>query len=74
MYNPAGDCLHFFGESVPPDILEDLFSRSQNPIHELELLPILVAALLWGEFFQQSQVVYYVDNESARMACIRGSG
>jgi ribonuclease HI len=74
LYNPAGDCLHFFGESVPSEILEDLFSRSQNPIHELELLPILVAALLWGEFFQQSQVVYYVDNESARMACIRGSG
>ena len=75
LYNPAGDCLHFFGESVPPDILEDLFSRSQNPIHELELLPILVAALLWGEFFSSLKwSIMWTMSQSARMACIRGSG
>jgi hypothetical protein len=67
LYNPAGDCLHFFGESVPSEILEDLLSRSQNPIHELELLPILVAALLWGEFFQQSQVVQSFVEVEARL-------
>jgi hypothetical protein len=55
LYNPSGDCLHFFGESVTPRLMEDLFSRFQNPIHELELLPVLVASFLWVEMFQYSQ-------------------
>ena len=56
--------MHFFGESVTPRLMEDLFSRFQNPIHELELLPVLVASFLWVEMFQHSQVVYFIDNES----------
>jgi hypothetical protein len=34
IYSPSGECLRFFGESVPPKLLDDLFSRSKNPIHE----------------------------------------
>ena len=64
LYNRSGDCLQFFGESVAPRLMEDFFSRFQNPIHELELLPVLVASFLWGEMFQHSQVVYFIDNES----------
>ena len=74
LYSPSGECLRFFGESVPAKLLDDLFSRSKNPIHELEVLPILVAASLWGDLFPHSQVVYFIDNESSRMACIRGTG
>ena len=74
LYSPSGECLRFFGESVRAKLLDDLFSRSKNPIHELEVLPILVAASLWGDLFPHSQVVYFIDNESSRMACIRGTG
>ena len=28
----------------------------------------------WGELFKGSQVVFFIDNESARMAYIRGNG
>ena len=43
-------------------------------IHELEVMPILLAAELWGKTYEGSQVGYYIDNESARMAHIRGDG
>ena len=74
LYDPCGCCLQFFGEEVPGEIMDDLLATSQNPIHELELMPILVASMAWGEMFAGAQAVFYVDNESARMAFIRGSG
>ena len=74
IYNPQGSCLEFFGEAVPKAVVDDLFSRSKNPIHELELLPVLIAAETWGHMFACSQVVYFIDNESARMAYVRGHG
>ena len=54
--------------------MDDLLSRSANPIHELEVLPVLVAAALWGHLVARSQTVFYIDNESSRMAYIRGDG
>ena len=74
MYDPHGNCLEYFGESVPQRVMDVLLANSQNPIHELEVMPILMAAELWGKTFEGSQVVYYIDNESARMAHSRGDG
>ena len=74
LYNPLGKCWKFFGESVPCEIMTDLFGRSQNPIHELEVLPVLLAADLWGHHYARAQVVYFIDNESSRMTHIRGTG
>ena len=74
IFSPCGVCLNFFGEAVPRRILDGLFSHSKNPIHELELLPVWLAIHLWGELFAYSQVVFYIDNESTRMAYIRGDG
>ena len=74
LYSPQGDCVHFFGGKVPSAIMDDLLSRPANPIHELEVLPVLVAAALWGHLVARSQTVFYIDNESSRMAYIRGDG
>ena len=71
---PMRTACKFCGENVPREIMDDLLAASQNPIHELELLPVLVASMLWGELFTGAQVVFYIDNESARMAYIRGGG
>ena len=38
------------------------------------ILDGLFSSHLWGEMFAHSQVVFYIDNESARMAFIRGDG
>ena len=47
--------------------MSKLLEESANPIHELELLPIYLAAFMWVGKFNKSQVVWYVDNESSRM-------
>ena len=74
IFDPQGNCRHYFGESVPDYVMDALLAKSQNPIHELEILPVLLAAELWGHLYHGAQVVYYIDNESARMAHIRGDG
>ena len=74
IFDPHGSCLHFFGERVPDRVMNDLLERSKNPIHELEVLPVLIAAEMWGQLYAEAQVVYYIDNESSRMAYIRGDG
>ena len=74
IFDPHGNCLQFFGERVPDKFMNDLLGRSKNPIHELEVLPILIAVELWGQLYAEAQVVYYIDNESSRMAYVRGDG
>ena len=54
--------------------MNELLKDSANPIHELEVLPVLVACLLWGSRYSGALIVYYIDNESARMAYIKGHG
>ena len=35
LYDPSGACVGYFGEAVPTAIMDDLFKRSKNPIHEV---------------------------------------
>ena len=72
--SPFGTCLSFFSSMVLTGITDELFKLSCNPIHELEVLPVFIACLEWGDRFDESLVVYYIDNESPRMAYVRGSG
>ena len=72
--DPFGECKSFFSSQVPDDVMLSFLRVSGNPIHELEVLPVYVACLLWGSRFRHSLIVYYIDNESARMAYVRGSG
>ena len=74
LISPSGACVSFFSSAVPLWMMERLLEHSANPIHELELLPISLAAMMWTKYIGFSQVVWYVDNESSRMAAIRGSG
>ena len=71
LISPTVCCVSFFSSAVPLWLMEKLLERSANPIHELELLPI---SALWKNRIRFSQVVWHVDNESSRMAAIRGSG
>ena len=72
--DPLGRCQSFFSSMVPNDVMDEFFQASANPIHELEVLPVLVACLLWGARFSGALIVYYIDHESARMAYIKGNG
>ena len=70
----SGSCVQYFSSEVPARLMDLLLEGSANPIHELELLPVYLATYLWVPQIRASQVVWYIDNESARMAAIRGSG
>ena len=74
LISASGSCVSYFSAEVPAWVMSKLLEESANPIHELELLPIYLAAFMWVGKFNKSQVVWYVDNESSRMAAIRGSG
>ena len=59
---------------VPTDITEELFKLSCNPVHEFEVLPVFIACPEWRDSFEGLLVVCYIDNESSRIAYVRGSG
>ena len=48
--------------------MTEFMADSQNPIHESEVIPVPITAKAWGERYEGVLIVYYVDNESARMA------
>ena len=50
------------------------YQESAHPIYEVELLPILIALVLWGALIDKCQLVSYLDNDAARAGMIRGAG
>eukprot|EP00434_Breviolum_minutum_P036682 symbB.v1.2.032515.t1/scaffold3913.1/size48432/3 len=74
LMGPDGRLLRHFSSSVPPGVMKVLLSKSDNPIYELELAPVLIAIKLWCSFFRNSQVVMYLDNDAARAGLIKMRG
>ena len=73
LVDPSGRCTRYFSELEPDGFMRALCAESKNPIYELEVLPVLIAQRLWKSFLGFSQAVYYIDNEAARTAFIRGT-
>ena len=62
-----------FGAVVPRELEEQWRSRSGQAqvIGQAELFPLLVARLTWKEQMRGQRVVFFIDNESARLAAIK---
>ena len=73
LINPLGTPVAFFSEVLPKEVMTSFLLDSDHPIFELELLPVFIAVLLWNNCLKHSQCVFYVDNEAAQGALIRGS-
>jgi len=73
LVSPSGVVTEFFGEWVHKQIVDQLLVASSHPIYELEVLPILLAATIWGPYIANSLVVVFLDNEAARSAYIQGT-
>jgi hypothetical protein len=54
--------------------MDQFLLRSKNPIYELEVMPVLLAALLWGNTCEYAQVCWYLDNEAGRSAFLKAYG
>lgn len=72
MVSPNHRVVHQFGCRARDNLM--LLSFSSLPIYELEMIPILVSFHLWSHLFKGGQIVHYIDNESVRLALLRGSG
>jgi len=74
LVSPHGSVLQFFDGEIPCDFMAQLLLRSRNPIYELEVMPVLIAALLWGNTCEFAQVCWYLDNEAGRSAFLKAYG
>ena len=74
LVNPLGQAISVFGDNLPSELQHLFYGESKHPIYETELLPVLISVLVWGELIKGSQVVFYLDNESAKSGLIKGYG
>eukprot|EP00435_Cladocopium_sp_Y103_P015182 s5093_g3.t1 len=74
LVSPAGKLLEHFSTEVPEDFMKLALAHSENPIYELELLPIYVALALWKTQVISTHVIFYLDNDAARAALCKGYG
>ena len=74
LIGPNGQCLQHFSSVVPETFMETALEKSANPIYELELLPIYISLLLWGNKLKSTHLVCYLDNDAARAAMCKGYG
>ena len=72
--NENGLVVECFGLEIEDSLREDFLARSQHPIYELEIFPVLVAFRTWKRHLSNSQVIFYLDNDAARSALIRTDG
>ena len=61
-----GEPISFFSERVPDGFMQALSENSDNPIFELELLPVLTSYMIGGEWIKHSQLMIYIDNNGAK--------
>jgi hypothetical protein len=74
LIGPSGKCLQHFSYEVPTVFMQKALAGSENPIYELELLPIYMALYAWGGMLKSTHLVCYLDNDAARAALCKGYG
>ena len=62
----------YFGGHIPDSLVNDWRSKGKKQvIAQAEIFPILVSKETWADLIYQRSVLWFTDNESARMAFIR---
>ena len=62
-----------FGFQVPADVARSWRSGSAwQVVGQAELFPIYVARRVWADWLRDRDVIYWIDNESAKQAMIKG--
>ena len=73
LVSPCGVACEFFAEMVPKTWMDAFLASSRHPIFELELLPVWISLVQWEGHLSNSQCVFYLDNEAAKGALVRGA-
>ena len=53
--------------------MEMFLAASQHPIFGIELLPVWISLTLWEGYLSNTQCVFYLDNEAAKGALVKGA-
>ena len=69
----SGIPVDFISELVPREWMLFFLEGSRHPIFELELLPVWISLVEWEGHLENSQCVFYLDNEAARGSLVNGS-
>jgi len=69
----AGGNPEAFGAIMAPEVVESWASKvgQKQMIGQAELFPLLVARLTWASKLRGKRVIFFIDNDSARLACIK---
>ena len=71
MFAPSGRC-EAFEMRVPEQVARRWPSgKAGQSIGQAELYPVAVAKATWRQYIEGRQVIYFIDNDSARFALIR---
>eukprot|EP00971_Amphidinium_carterae_P222179 4409996-Amphidinium_carterae.1 len=69
-----GETPRMFSESVPKEVIDAWRADgTQHVVYFAELLPVLIAKLLWKRVLGQVPALYFIDNEAAR-SCFAAAG
>jgi hypothetical protein len=70
--DPWSGQAFFFGDHIPTAFVE-FWKRSgkRQVISQAEIFPVLVAKETWGHILENRSVLWFLDNDSARLALVR---
>ena len=74
LVSSSGQYIQHFGAKLPQNWMDYFLTHSRHPIHEIEVLPVLISFYVWRKFISFSQVLHYTDNDSCRYALMKGAG
>ena len=72
LFDKQNGLFLFFRLLLPAQFARRVVSGSGNPIHQLELLPVLVAFRIWRAHLAGRPVLSFLDNDGARAALVAG--
>lgn len=72
LVDPAFNRSYVFGDHVPSALTEKWRrSGKRQVIAQAEMLPVLVSKITWEDALRNRNVLWFLDNESAKMAFVR---
>ena len=71
--NPDSTPAWYLEDVVPPMVMQWLQADTPFVINALEVLPVWIARVLWGDLMRHRRVFVFVDNDGARHALLKMS-
>ena len=73
IYDPESGTREFFAYHVPEDVVTRWLSERGQIINQVELHPVAASVKTFRHVIAGRDVIFWIDNESARFGLIRGS-